>query len=76
MGMPGGAEWLVIFVVGVMVLGSAVLCCLIFQKTGFPWAMGLLVFVPFIGHVLVLCILAFTDWPVLRTLRRLQAAEA
>jgi len=78
MGMPGGAEWLVIFVVWMMVLASAAisiyLYCRIFSKVGFPWALGFLVLVPF-GQLILLCMLAFGDWPVLQTLRQLQPAE-
>ena len=63
-GMPGGAEWLVIFVVGMMLLAGAAiaafLCCRIFAKTGYPWALGLIILIPG-GRLVILCILAFMD---------------
>ena len=45
------------------------LYCRVFSKTGYHWALGLLLVVPF-GDIIVLLILAFGDWPVLDELRR------
>ena len=45
--------------------------CKIFSKAGYHWAMGLLVLVPF-GNIIVLCVLAFGQWPVLRELQALK----
>lgn len=38
----------------------------IFAKTGQNGALSLLCLIPGVGMVIVLCILAFGDWPVLR----------
>jgi glycerol-3-phosphate acyltransferase PlsY len=45
--------------------------CRIFSKAGFCWALGLLMFVP-VANIIMLFVLAFADWPVLRELRRLK----
>ena len=42
------------------------------SKAGYSGAMSLLIFVPF-GSLIMLCILAFGDWPALRGLNQLQA---
>lgn len=38
----------------------------IFTKAGHNGAMALLCLVPLVGMIIVLCILAFGDWPALR----------
>ena len=48
--------------------------CRIFSKTGFCWALGLLMFVP-IANIIMLFVLAFADWPVLRELRQLKKSQ-
>ena len=50
--------------------------CKIFSKAGYHWAMGLLMLVP-IANLVMLCILAFGQWPIhreLETMRRSQMA--
>jgi len=42
--------------------------CKIFSKTGFSWALGLLMFVP-IANIIMLFVLAFAEWPIERELR-------
>ena len=37
----------------------------IFTKAGLSGALSLLIFVPFIGTLIVLCVLAFADWRVI-----------
>ena len=48
--------------------------CKIFSKAGYHWAMGLLVLVPF-GNIIVLCVLAFGQWPILRELQALKHSQ-
>ena len=48
---------------------SIYMYCRVFSKTGYSWAMGLLVLVPF-GNIIVLAILAFGNWPILQQFRR------
>ncbi len=49
--------------------------CRIFSKTGFCWALGLLMFVP-VANIIMLFVLAFADWPVLRELRQLKQQQS
>jgi uncharacterized membrane protein len=43
----------------------------IFSKAGYSGALGLLMFVP-IANIIVLCVLAFSEWPIYRELNRLR----
>ena len=45
--------------------------CKIFAKAGYCWALGLLMMVPIV-NIIMLCVLAMGDWPVLNELRRLK----
>ena len=58
--------FIVLMVLAVVVV-SVFLWCRIFSKTDYSWAMGLIVLVPF-GNLIVILILAFSDWPVLKEL--------
>ncbi len=61
--------------VGLAILAFSIfLYCRIFSKTGYPWALGFLILVPF-GNIIILCILAFGDWPALQQLRQLQGGS-
>ncbi len=62
---------LVLIVVLMSVAVSVIIYCMIFHKAGFHWALGLLTLVP-IGGIVMLCILAFCDWPVQKELRQLK----
>lgn len=48
-----------------------VVYCKICSKTGYHWALGLLMFVP-VANVILPVILAFTDWPIHKELRQLK----
>ena len=41
--------------------------CKIFSKTGYSWALGLLMLVP-IANLIMLFVLAFAEWPIEREL--------
>lgn len=47
----------------------------IFSKAGYSGAMGLLMFVP-IANIVVLCILAFGEWPIYKELNYLRQQVA
>ncbi len=51
----------------VAIIFSAVVYWRIFSKAGYSGAMGLLMFIP-IANIVVLCILAFGEWPIYREL--------
>jgi len=75
----GEATAVLIALMGVMVALTAIIVtviltlayCRIFSKAGFCWAWGLLMLVPIVNMV-VLLVLTFSDWPVLRELRQLR----
>ncbi len=47
------------------------ICCMIFSKAGYCWALGLLMLVP-IANIIMVFVLAFGDWPVRRELAELR----
>ena len=70
----------VIPVIGIFIIFLALLvivpiklliCCMIFHKAGYSWALGLLMIVP-IANIILIFVLAFGDWPVRRELRQLK----
>ena len=50
---------------------AIILWCKIFSKTGHSWALGLLMLIPF-GNAIMMLILAFSDWPILKEIRELK----
>jgi hypothetical protein len=59
---------LAIFVLTLMIY------CKIFSKAGYHWAMGLLLLIPF-GNLILLLVLAFGQWPILRELETLKQSS-
>jgi hypothetical protein len=55
----------------VAIIFSAIVYWRIFSKAGYSGAMGLLMFIP-IANIIVLCILAFGEWPIYRELNYLR----
>ena len=67
----------VIFIILVSLLMTILMAwvyCRIFSKAGYCWALGLLMFVP-VGNIIMLFVLAFGDWPVLKELRMLKQQQ-
>lgn len=63
---------LVFSIIGLaMVVFAVIIYWKIFSKAGYSGAMGLLMFVP-IANIIVLCILAFGEWPIHRELNHLR----
>ena len=50
---------------------TVVVYCRICSKTGYHWALGLLMFVP-IANIILPLVLAFSDWPIQKELRQLK----
>ncbi len=48
----------------VVVLIKLFLWWKIFSKAGYSGAFAFLVFVPFVGSLIILCVLAFSRWPI------------
>ena len=53
---------------------AVVLYWRIVGKTGYPGALGLLMLVP-LANIVLLVVLAFTEWPIEAELRRLRGGE-
>jgi len=64
----------VIFISLAATILTIVIYCKIFSKTGYSWALGLLMLVP-IANIIMLFILAFSDWPVHKELRLLRQQQ-
>ena len=60
----------ILMALGVLIV-KALICCKIFAKAGYCWALGLLMFVP-IANIIMIFMLAFGEWPIQRQLRRLE----
>ena len=54
-----------------VVVIKAMICCKIFAKAGYCWALGLLMLVP-IADIIMAFVLAFGDWPIQREVRLLR----
>lgn len=74
----GGAEAIPVVAIVIIMVAFLLLvplklliACMIFHKTGYSWAFGLLMLVP-IANIIMIFVLAFGDWPVRRELRQLQ----
>lgn len=50
---------------------TIVIWCKIFAKAGYSWALGLLMLVP-IANLVMMLVLAFSDWPIHKELRLLK----
>ncbi|MFL5667294.1 MAG: hypothetical protein ACJ8BW_38995 [Ktedonobacteraceae bacterium] len=71
-----GATILISLLITVAVIVfSVIIYWKIFSKAGYSGALGLLMFVP-IANIVVLCILAFGEWPIYRELNQLRQMAA
>ncbi len=65
-------------VFGLIMIASIVFTLIIwwriFSKAGYSGAMSLLMFVP-IANLIILCVLAFGEWPILRELNQYRQAR-
>ena len=66
----------IFFLIGIlfallMTILMVVVYCKICSKTGYHWALGLLMFVPIANFILPL-ILAFSEWPIQKELNQLK----
>ena len=67
-----GSFLIVLIISLVVTIFFAIVYWKIFAKAGYGGAMGLLMFIP-IANVIVLCVLAFGEWPILKELNALRA---
>ncbi|MFA5239224.1 MAG: hypothetical protein WC476_05885 [Phycisphaerae bacterium] len=66
--------FLVVVIVLVAIAIKLIICCKIFSKAGYSWALGLLMLVP-IANIIMAFYLAFADWPVRKELRELKQKQ-
>ena len=76
--LPAEGVAIPVVAIGVIVLALLIIVpikllisCMIFHKTGYCWALGLLMLVP-VANLIMILVLAFGDWPVRKELRRLK----
>ncbi len=61
--------------IGLIALAVKILiCCKIFSKAGYCWALGLLMLVP-IANIIMAFVLAFATWPIQKELRQLKQQQ-
>ena len=71
-----GCFLLLIILVSLAITGLMVWAyCRIFSKSGYSWALGLLMLVP-VASIIVPFVLAFGDWPILKELRQLKQQQS
>ena len=58
-----------LFVALIYIVFMLIIYCRIFSKAGYSWAMGLLMLVPIV-NLIMLILLAFSDWPIYKEFRR------
>jgi len=74
---PIAAALVILFILAILaaiIIIKAVVYCQIFHKTGWHWALGLLMLVP-IACVIMLFVLAFAKWPIERQLQQLRHSQ-
>ena len=67
-----GSFLIVLIISLVVTIFFAIVYWKIFAKAGYSGAMGLLMFIP-IANLIVLCVLAFGEWPIYKELNALRA---
>ena len=76
---PAPAELLVILFVAFIILALTAVkvfsFCRIFSRTGYSWAFGLLMLLPF-AEVVIPLVLALIEWPVCKELHLLREQQA
>ena len=76
MGSLGPLEALIILaVILALALIPVVLFWRIFSKAGFPGALGLIALIPTVGILVLLIVLAISEWPIERDLRGARQGE-
>ena len=71
----GGAILVYLLIMIALIVFSVIVYWKIFSKAGYSGALGLLMFVP-IANLVVLCVLAFGEWPIYRELNQLRQMAA
>ena len=66
--------FLIAFIVLVILAIKLWICCKIFAKAGYSWALGLLLLIPIV-NIIMAFYLAFADWPIHKELRSLKQKQ-
>jgi uncharacterized membrane protein YhaH (DUF805 family) len=66
--------FLIAFIVLVILSIKLWICCKIFAKAGYSWALGLLILIPIV-NIIMAFFLAFADWPIHKELRSLKQKQ-
>ena len=66
--------FLIAFIVLVILAIKLLICCKIFAKAGYGWALGLLMLIPIV-NIIMAFYLAFADWPIHKELRSLKQKQ-
>jgi hypothetical protein len=74
MGNLGIAEFIVILIIALLVAAAILPWFFIYKKAGYHPAMGCLMFIP-IANVIMLFVLAFSQWPIERDLQNARSAR-
>ena len=73
--MIGGIFLIIFFLISLLVsIFMVFVWCKIFFKTGYHWAMGLLMFIP-IANIVMPIVLAFTQWPLHKELEAVRRGQ-
>lgn len=72
---PVWSQLIVLFLMfaflAVVALIGVILWCRIYSKTGYGWGFGILMIIP-VANFVMLCVLAFSEWPVLKEVKALR----
>lgn len=67
----GGSLLFTLIIAVASIVFAIIIWWRIFSKAGYSGAMSLLLFIP-IANLIVLCVLAFAEWPILKELNQLR----
>jgi hypothetical protein len=60
-----------LFIILAISILHLIVFCMIYSRAGYPWAMGFLMLIPVVNIIMML-ILAFSEWPIQKQLKMLQ----
>jgi hypothetical protein len=71
----GGSLLITLIITVASIVFGIIIWWRIFSKAGYNGAMSLLLFIP-IANLIVICMLAFSEWPILKELNQLRQMAA
>jgi uncharacterized membrane protein YhaH (DUF805 family) len=73
--LVGGSLLFTLIIAVASIVFAIIVWWRIFSKAGYSGALSLLLFIP-IANLIVICMLAFAEWPILRELNQLRQMAA